>query len=524
MGRSSLLLVVFIAGAALRLWGISWGLPDTGHNYSYQGDEMTFLRMLREMDPVHLDFQSESYRWLGPGLPVCLGTLLLVAGKAGIVQLVPSIEFYKGHPDELGRLLLVGRFFVVAIGIATIWLTYQFGRRHWGGGTGVAAAALVAVVPVQVYAGRFLLADVPAGFCALAAIVLLARYVDGSGGPRWYFSAIGFGLAAIAFKLTTAALFSGFAFAPFLRHGFRERWKPLRLAVAGVILIAVGTVIIYPFMLSVETVLNVVSMSSGVGQGGRSFATMREVMNDGAIYAFGPFGIILLATGLFAIGRRRNRVDALVLVSVLPMAAMLIALHITGMHRYAPLFPFLAIVMAGTLSRSGPNFLGRAGMALVVAGIAHAGIWSAAMAGECGRVPVFTEAKEWIDENIPEGSRIGVSAWHYIPQISVTRYEVYPLTGPGSEHAFDRSEYYLVSEWQLRALESRLTDFRLLKEWKRIPTFLGVAYDPPVGTTPRIIFSTTYLMKRSGIAGAGQASVLAFGHALDVHFTPGPCL
>ena len=68
---------------------------------------------------------------------------------------------------------LWGRFVTAAIGTATIALVYRAGLR-WGPRAGLAAAALLAVMPMHVRESHFVLTDVPMTFAVTLTLAALA--------------------------------------------------------------------------------------------------------------------------------------------------------------------------------------------------------------------------------------------------------------------------------------------------------------------------------------------------------------
>ena len=72
---------------------------------------------------------------------------------------------------------LWGRFVTAALGTATVALVYQAGLR-WGPRVGLAAAGLLAVMPMHVRESHFVLTDVPMTFAVVLTLLLSLRAAE----------------------------------------------------------------------------------------------------------------------------------------------------------------------------------------------------------------------------------------------------------------------------------------------------------------------------------------------------------
>jgi len=152
--------------AALRLWGIGWGLPQVY-------EEATPLRHAWDMwgwgpaaafDPnphffnypsltIYLQFLAQLVTYLGLGVT---GRIHGALDFRALYLLDPTVFF------------VVGRGITAAFGVGTVLVVFHLARRVAGLAAAVIAAALVAVTPFHIVKSQVVEVDVPLTFfCAL---------------------------------------------------------------------------------------------------------------------------------------------------------------------------------------------------------------------------------------------------------------------------------------------------------------------------------------------------------------------
>jgi 4-amino-4-deoxy-L-arabinose transferase-like glycosyltransferase len=193
--EAGLLALVVAVALALRLWNLSFGIPDW-----YHPDEPLKAPIVLQMAGGDLDpeyFYHPSF--------------MLYASAATLRVMQAS-----GAPHDQQTALRAGRLTVALLGTATVAVTFFLGRTLGGFMTGLVAAALLAVVPLHVVCSHYLKEDVPmalwATACFLAALSIVSR------GRRRDYLLTGF-LAGVAAGSKYAGLL--FVLLPWLAH--RER-------------------------------------------------------------------------------------------------------------------------------------------------------------------------------------------------------------------------------------------------------------------------------------------------------------
>lgn len=173
----ALLLAVLVLAAALRLKGITYGLP-----YSFvNADESIVVPKAFQAARGHLNPQFFFY----PSLYFYL--------VAAVYILATPVWWLLGHGSFLGTTsfvtdpgpyFLLGRLLSVAMGTASVYLVYRLGRDAFGRRTGLVAALLLAVAPLHVAYSHMAVTDVTAVALSLLALVLLHRAASVAGRQR----------------------------------------------------------------------------------------------------------------------------------------------------------------------------------------------------------------------------------------------------------------------------------------------------------------------------------------------------
>ena len=188
------IVLVMILGVAfgLRLWGITYGLPQ-----SFISDEYDYVHSYLQMIKRG-DFNPRW--WIHPSMQayVNVGVYLIV-----FVAQVSSGRWHSVQELAVEDFLYWGRFGAgVVPGTLAVLVTFFLGRRMFGSGVGLMAAALMAVFPGAVEWSQYNKPDPLLALMAPFSILLILYYMD-YGGKTLAF------LCGIAFGLTAAAKYNG---------------------------------------------------------------------------------------------------------------------------------------------------------------------------------------------------------------------------------------------------------------------------------------------------------------------------
>lgn len=432
------LLAVLAVALAVRLWGISWGLPSALHYFSYHPDETAVLFYSTiQMNAFAGKLLPGFYNYGSLQLYLvefanCLGYLF------NAVNIVIH-DFSKDY-DSWARMTLIGRLLTVTMGVWTVGLTYGIGTRLWNARAGLLAAALLAVMPLHAQHSHWLTVDVPATFWITLSLywstrLLQAREagVDSLGLWQRVKPAVHAGLTAgfaTATKYNAALVILPILYAalPVKRDAPSIR-QTLTWSILALVAFALAFLIGCP-----GSLLQSNAFIAGVAFEARHVSAQADLpfqqtgsgfvfhIANNLFYGMGwPLLLIALASVVYA-AVRRERQDGLLAVFALPYY-VLIGLAVVRYARYTiPLLPFLALWsgrMLDDLLASTKSTVRQAGVALTaVALLATAGFclyFIAPMAG----VDPRDRAVDWLNAHGYDTQPVGFACmpWFQSPPI-----------------------------------------------------------------------------------------------------------
>jgi hypothetical protein len=186
------LTAILIAGAALRVWGLTFGLPHS----ETRPDETTIV--ITATGLLYGGLNPHFFHW--PSLEFYLVSAIYRIGwEIGHLRGLYRLKFdmYKDAAVRATPFLLVPRVLSVLAGVATIWLVYKLVDRLFDRLTAITSAFFVAVAFLHVRDSHFGVTDVPMTALVVAALVALSRAADNPTRVRgWALCGALSGLAA----------------------------------------------------------------------------------------------------------------------------------------------------------------------------------------------------------------------------------------------------------------------------------------------------------------------------------------
>ncbi len=167
--------VILILALVLRLWGITWGLPNQQRALSYHPDEGVNLvsGVLEEGQPrPHLDLKFYHYGGL---YFYAWQSAVAVNRSYGAVKLPLTGQPNVNVPDSPAAMILVGRLLTVLCGVLTVGLLIPLGTRLFNRSVGLTSALIYAVIPSAVVHGHYATVDVPAAMMVTLALLFGAK-------------------------------------------------------------------------------------------------------------------------------------------------------------------------------------------------------------------------------------------------------------------------------------------------------------------------------------------------------------
>jgi 4-amino-4-deoxy-L-arabinose transferase-like glycosyltransferase len=173
-----LLLILF--ALALRVWGITWALPDNTRLYSYHVDESVVVAHALDVDPLAGKLDPNFYNY--GSLTLLLDGLMIHAGRAtGMIAGTPPDVRPGGLAIPTASELLAARFLTALLGAGTVGFLYATGRLLYSQAAGILAGAAYAIAPLAVQHGHFATVDVGAVFWLTGSLYFTAKFL--AGGP-----------------------------------------------------------------------------------------------------------------------------------------------------------------------------------------------------------------------------------------------------------------------------------------------------------------------------------------------------
>jgi 4-amino-4-deoxy-L-arabinose transferase-like glycosyltransferase len=165
--------IVLVIAAAVRLWGIDFGLPHT----MCRPDEETVAALAFRFFRGHFKTHFFSYPPFFMYFTAALYAVPFAVGRS--VGFFSSKEFFVAlATSNPWPLLLIDRLASAACGIASVAILYLIGRRLFDRTTARVAATFLALTVLHVRDSHFGVTDVPATCAILAAFLFTMRFAQ----------------------------------------------------------------------------------------------------------------------------------------------------------------------------------------------------------------------------------------------------------------------------------------------------------------------------------------------------------
>jgi Dolichyl-phosphate-mannose-protein mannosyltransferase len=195
-----LLLLFVVAGLVARVIGLPLHVADSGDEW---GNTVAPLRLLYEHGDPNVFLHPALYYYV---TAAAYAALYWVSKLIGVVGAADSMTDIFVHDQRF--FIFAARGVSLASAVLAIGALYAFGRSLWGRRAGLAAAALLAVLPLHVFYSKTARVDSLFLFVFLCAFFHIARMAD-RPTPRTY---------------TSAGLLTGFAIGANYNGGILLPW------------------------------------------------------------------------------------------------------------------------------------------------------------------------------------------------------------------------------------------------------------------------------------------------------------
>lgn len=253
-----------------------------------------------------------------------------------LFQFLLSLVFRSGVGDLAGRLL------EVAVGMATVAVTFLLGRRLLGARAGAVAALLLAIMPYHVVVTRQVLLDGPMTLATTTSLLFLARWDRGRRPRDLLVAALVLGLAALTKETSLIFVFAAYVYLGLTTVG-RQAWRTAGLG----LLVTVGTFALHPLLVLL------------VGHRSRAssylawqlFRPPNQSLNFYAQQIPTAVGVLLLLAAVLTLAMTRWSSREILLVAWIAVPVLFFTVWpVKGFQYLLPITPPLAVLAAQALT------------------------------------------------------------------------------------------------------------------------------------------------------------------------------
>jgi hypothetical protein len=211
------LALMLLVALTIRLTAIGWGLPNQAYYYSLfvpdETSELIATLLLGERAYQYPVIRLQPFFYFLSFIYFSLYFLFALATG----RVTSWAEYLAWQQRDLAHFILVGRVFMVLLGVLTVFLTFVVARRLFGKRAGFVSAAVLLLSLGHVTYSRIFRLDSLMPFVTVLAFYLLLRMIyDQDQKLRWYVLAGFVVAAATATKLSGFALLGPLLLIPFL--------------------------------------------------------------------------------------------------------------------------------------------------------------------------------------------------------------------------------------------------------------------------------------------------------------------
>jgi hypothetical protein len=406
--KVSIFFIILLA-LAIRLYPIMSGLPHT-----YWHDENNYVDTALRFGAAKFDMASFSHGGLYQMvLFMEYAIFYLICALFGAVH--SKIDFFITYLKDPSVFFVMARTTSALCGTGIVYAAYLAAKSMFNARVALIASIFTAFSLLMIQMSSFALADMMSVFLELLAFLALLKSVRSCGDTKYYFvSCILIGLATATKYYTAfgAALVYTAAFIK-SREPVRDRLGNFfRLAILGSLFMSAGFLAGMPVFL-----LNISKFYADTfTRMGGEYIVQNTYRNTWLFYFTdhlrNGLGIpleILTLSGMAYAAFRHSKWDILLLS--LPITYYLLLMHSMGFaYHLLPAMPFILILGARFLDDVAVKLVPKKPfyMCLILGILALAPTFmdSLKFVGVAASLDTRTVAKEWMDMNVPEGSRI----------------------------------------------------------------------------------------------------------------------
>ncbi|MFA5167159.1 MAG: phospholipid carrier-dependent glycosyltransferase [Candidatus Omnitrophota bacterium] len=405
--EATLLIVILALAFILRIWGVRFGLP-----FLYHADEPIVVNHalafgMGDLNP-HFFHIPPLVSYL---LFICYGIYCVAGWGAGLFHSVRDFEqlFYF---DPSSFYLIARLVFGVFLGTVSVYVLFRLVKRFGDVRSALWSSFFLAVNFLHVRDSHYIYADIPLLFVLLLGFFVIFRVSENPFSWKWHFLAGGMMGLAAATKYNGVFLAIPYLWICLQRIPWKQWLVFWFLAAVGA---SATFVMLNPYaILDHAFFIEELAEQSTANSGGQPWLHHLTYSLAGAL---GWPMLILALLGVFQAFLSKNVRSQAIALFVVGYYAVLCRFGQPYDRYVLPLVPFMAILAAevlGKLKVKSRFFFWILIPFVVLPSIIKTVHWDRLMS----EPDVRTVAKEWIEANIPDGSRLALDGGGYMPRLA----------------------------------------------------------------------------------------------------------
>jgi dolichol-phosphate mannosyltransferase len=396
-------------------------------------DERKPFTILARMRPWKLEFEP-LYVHYGGAYIYPFGAFLAAGHAVRALTLDSDPAFYIARPEQMARLYLAGRLFILLFHFATLLVLYDLGKRLGGWKAGLAACLLFALSPAAAWHSHISKPHPFGTFWALLAVRAAFSAAESGRRRDYLLSGLWAGVAAGSnLGLAAAAGVPALAWIARRLAGraqAREWALPLAAgALAGAACLAANPYLLFSYA-SFRWELEVLLPPGARLDWSKLPGLFTVVLPSG----LGCVATALGGVGLLASLRKSDPRRLLLAASALLLLAWFwsrywfVGMEPSTVRLFYPLAPLLALFAADLLARLPGKATLPALLALcLVEAAPSAAAYLENMRLDSGAASTRARAADWIDANVPAGASVGLTRYPEPAHTPPFRFDRYAL-------------------------------------------------------------------------------------------------
>jgi len=421
-----LLIIIFLGGFSLRIFGIDYGLP-----FLYDPDEPTFITMVYKMlitDDLHPGWFGHPGTTLVYILYFIYKLTFIIGTNIGVYT---NFEAYKLlYFQDPTLFYLTGRIICALFGSATILIVYLITRRLLNHKAGLLASALLAISPLHIMYSKLIRTDIILTFFIVVVFWYTLNIFDRRKWSDYILAGLFSGLA-IATKYPGLIAVIIIIAAYLLNKEFRDLPKIISSGFACIFGAFLGSPYLFLDFRTALSDIIIEARPRHLSQTGEGFIHNLYWYIKGPLLENVSFiGLIIVFLGLIICIVSRKKDKRLLIVFPICFLLFISSLNLRFDRWIIPFIPFFYMIMSicfywivGWISLHYSTRVRNAIACILLLAVFAPILRADLIKGkELSGKDTRTVAREWMLENIPLYSRVLVE--EYSPHIPSDRYSL----------------------------------------------------------------------------------------------------